>query len=66
MHSIRRLLASTCLALLPLSAFAAEGGDELRRVLSDVELDRLWIYDDWDTASARAKKLGKPVFALFR
>lgn len=40
--------------------------DKLRRDIEDRLPGERWIWNDWSTAHARAKKTGKPIFALFR
>ena len=64
---MRRLIASVFafvhLCLLSPTTWADES---LRSSLGDVELDPIWMYDDWESAQAAAKQSGRPIFVVFR
>ncbi len=62
MRTINLMLA---FALAPLVPNAA-GAQELQQQLKDAELGKHWIYDDLDRAFVEAKKMRKPILALFR
>jgi hypothetical protein len=58
----RFLLATAILGVISAGSY----GQSLQDVLEDVEVGDHWDYNDWEAASAAAKRSGKPVLALFR
>ena len=57
--------AVTLLGLGPLHAGGGQDRLRLRELLKDRAAD-LWIYDDLEEGTARARKSGKPLLVSFR
>jgi S1-C subfamily serine protease len=60
---LRWLLCALSLALISPRAFAQS---PLQELLNDTSLAGRWIYKDVDTATAEARRTGKPLLVLFR
>lgn len=68
----RKVITPCAVAIGALLAISAGGrlltqdAEKKRDILKDIDPGDGWIYDDYTTALAKAKKESKPLFVVFR